>query len=34
MSDPWVRDRCIDPTEALARAALIWAMAARAKAGA
>jgi len=34
MSDPWVRDRCIDPTEALARAALTWAMAARAKAGA
>jgi aspartate racemase len=34
MGDPWVRDRCIDPTEALARAALTWAMAARAKAGA
>ena len=34
MADPWVRDRTIDPTEALARAACAWAMSARAKAGA
>jgi aspartate racemase len=33
MADPWVRQRTIDPTEALARAALAWAMGARAAAG-
>jgi aspartate racemase len=33
MADPWVRDRTIDPTESLARAAYAWAMAARAEAG-
>ena len=32
MADPWVRDRTIDPTEALARAAYNWAMGERAKA--
>lgn len=32
MADSWVRDRTIDPTEALARAAFDWAMAERAKA--
>jgi aspartate racemase len=30
MADPWVRDRTVDPTEALARAACAWALAARA----
>ncbi|MGH6620476.1 MAG: aspartate/glutamate racemase family protein [Alphaproteobacteria bacterium] len=32
MADPWVRDRTIDPTEALARAAFNWAMGERTKA--
>lgn len=32
MADPWVRDRTIDPTEALARAAYNWAIGERAKA--
>ncbi|MBT7941742.1 MAG: hypothetical protein HN719_00140, partial [Alphaproteobacteria bacterium] len=29
MSDPWVAERCIDPTAALASASVDWAMAAR-----
>lgn len=29
MQDPWIRDHCVDPTEALARAALAWALAVR-----
>ncbi len=33
MADPWVAERCIDPTETLARACVDWAMAARKKAG-
>ena len=33
MADPWVRERTLDPTEALARAAYEWAMGERAKAG-
>ncbi|MCG8545126.1 MAG: aspartate/glutamate racemase family protein, partial [Alphaproteobacteria bacterium] len=33
MSDPWVRERCIDPTEALARAAHAWALSVRPTAG-
>lgn len=33
MTDPWVRDRTVDPTEALARAAYDWAMAQRVQAG-
>ena len=33
MDDSWVAERCIDPTEALARACVDWAMAARKKSG-
>ncbi len=33
MAEPWVAECCIDPTEALARACVDWAMAARKKAG-
>jgi aspartate racemase len=34
MSDPWVAERCIDPTAALAQACVDWAMAARKPEGA
>lgn len=33
MADPWVAERCVDPTTALAQACVDWAMEARKKAG-